>query len=322
MDRRTPKYPADAKQLEMPRPMSHAGTIIDTISNSALRQQLSYSRAESHHLSLAHKNPLGMELERLSPRPRKTSTKAHQARLASASVQQERDHGLHGCSFTASRRRGVSVAAVTHPIVHLAQRAGVSRPEQAFGASLNTGIPAYQQQLWRWQQDGAGVDMPNCRSAFAIAELFSKVYAIGGITLEEPYDGGPSAAVDVYDPISQAWSRGPPLHHARTCHGVYVTAGRIYVAGGRGVSGPLASLEAFVPETNSWHLMECMPEPMATTRLSMFGGDGSVLHAVGHKVFAYHVDKDYWEKPRKIMPPGRQGCEVDEPTRLPSIARR
>jgi N-acetylneuraminic acid mutarotase len=49
---------------------------------------------------------------------------------------------------------------------------------------------------------------PFQRRALSVAAHDGKVYAIGG--MQE--SGGPSTRVDVYDPVSQSWSRGPDLN--------------------------------------------------------------------------------------------------------------
>ena len=69
-----------------------------------------------------------------------------------------------------------------------------------------------------------------------------KIYVIAGVL---SYSGmEKKATVDVYDPLTDTWSKGPDLRAARHGHSAVSTPdGRIYVIGGFGKKGPIASVE-------------------------------------------------------------------------------
>ncbi|WP_405969214.1 hypothetical protein OG496_01610 [Streptomyces sp. NBC_00988] len=99
--------------------------------------------------------------------------------------------------------------------------------------------------------------------------------------------GAPAAATALFDPTSDSWAAGPPLHTARERHTTTgLTDGRVLVTGGRGA---LASAEVFDPAEGAWTRVPAMGTARhghTATRLR----DGRVLVAGGSGVRPGHED--------------------------------
>jgi Bacterial Ig-like domain (group 2)/Kelch motif/Galactose oxidase, central domain len=85
-----------------------------------------------------------------------------------------------------------------------------------------------------------------------------RVLVTGGLVTPPP-DGTnnipPTTEVDIYDPLSNNWSRGPDLLQERNRHTATLLAdGKVLVAGGADMSHPnaTASAELYDPSTNTW----------------------------------------------------------------------
>jgi N-acetylneuraminic acid mutarotase len=124
------------------------------------------------------------------------------------------------------------------------------------------------------------------RTEVAAATVGGKIYVVGGF--EEPSFGNVlnfaiTSAVEEYDPVTDRWSSKAPmpvgLHHV----GMGVVGGRLYVIGGykrSGLSvwGPVATVYAYDPATDSW--TEGAAMPTARGALSVTVHDGK-LYAIG-----------------------------------------
>jgi hypothetical protein len=74
-----------------------------------------------------------------------------------------------------------------------------------------------------------------------------KVLVVGGGST-----AGPQKTVDVYDPVTGAWSQGPTLGTARRNHtATRLSSGKVLVVGGVGNSS-LATAEVYDPQSNTW----------------------------------------------------------------------
>jgi N-acetylneuraminic acid mutarotase len=124
------------------------------------------------------------------------------------------------------------------------------------------------------------------RTEVAAATLRDKIYVVGGF--EQPGLGNVlnfaiTPAVEEYDPSTDRWTSKKPLpvglHHV----GIGVAGGHIYVIGGykqAGLSawGPVATVYAYNPVTDTWTEREPMPSPRGA--LSVTEHEGK-LYAIG-----------------------------------------
>ncbi|NDI36498.1 kelch repeat-containing protein [Chengkuizengella sediminis] len=104
------------------------------------------------------------------------------------------------------------------------------------------------------------LDLNYQRQGHQAVVLNNQIYAIGG------HDGtNYSSSVEVYDYISDRWNQLASMNYARTFFQTEIIDGKIYVIGGYGLdtnrgSGyyPLANVEVYDPETNTWTELESM----------------------------------------------------------------
>ncbi|MEL6751985.1 MAG: kelch repeat-containing protein, partial [Pseudomonadota bacterium] len=136
--------------------------------------------------------------------------------------------------------------------------------------------------------------LPVARGEHVAAAVDGKLYIIGGRVAGTPgaakfMDHRDTGRVDVFDPATNAWSRGIDAPTARNSAASGVIDGKIYVVGGRQFlaqpNGSVAnvnvgSLEVFDPKTGLWSRRAPMPAGaggIAATvldgKLSVFGGE-------------------------------------------------
>jgi N-acetylneuraminic acid mutarotase len=131
--------------------------------------------------------------------------------------------------------------------------------------------------------------MPTAReNAGAAVGKDGKIYVIGGFINGVVENGTAVNVVEAFDPHTNLWCATAPMPTARAIAGVTTGKdGRIYVIGGASEGpdkGPLHTVEAFDPRTNTWS--KCAPMPTArmlgdavTTgpdgRIYAIGGGGS-----------------------------------------------
>jgi hypothetical protein len=120
------------------------------------------------------------------------------------------------------------------------------------------------------------VDQPFERRALSVAEYRGKLFVLGGLTS----DSGVSRVVDIYDPASGSWSKGPELPAGTKAEGfgtaAFTIGGRLYY---NGVTGPIYRLSK---DGSSWEAVGRWHVPRITHRiLPGLAGD---LIAVGGNV--------------------------------------
>ena len=111
--------------------------------------------------------------------------------------------------------------------------------------------------------------------ALAADEARRAFYLTGG--LNNP--GGAVAAVRAYQPQSDQWRELPPLLTARYGHTSAVINGRLFVAGGFGLTGGLTSAEVFDFATQKWSAIASL------SRARRFAISATGTDAAGHPVW-------------------------------------
>lgn len=96
----------------------------------------------------------------------------------------------------------------------------------------------------------ADTPMPNERYTFATATVGNKAYLVGGWNV---------SLVEEFDFETRQWTTKAPMPTARGTAGVGVYSGRILVVGGRG--GRSNELECYLPEQDTWLVLDTMPTP-------------------------------------------------------------
>jgi hypothetical protein len=120
------------------------------------------------------------------------------------------------------------------------------------------------------------VEQPFERRALSVAEAGGKLYVLGGLTS----DSGVSRTVDVFDPATDQWSKGPELPAGSKAEGfgtsAYTIAGRLFY---NGVTGPIYRLSK---DGGRWEAVGQWHVPRITHRI-LPGLAGDLL-AVGGNV--------------------------------------
>ena len=126
-------------------------------------------------------------------------------------------------------------------------------------------VEVYDPQIDTWVRKQ---DMPIPRTQFGTGVIAGKIYAIGGTVHprdKKPGDPWRIDLVEVYDPVSDTWTKRAKMPTRRDGAGVGVVRDTIYVIGGSGwphdgQGGPaLATIEAYHPKTNRWRKKPNMP---------------------------------------------------------------
>jgi DNA-binding CsgD family transcriptional regulator len=119
--------------------------------------------------------------------------------------------------------------------------------------------------LPRWQ---TRTGMPAARTGLAVVAYDEALYAIGGESA-----AGIVGAVERYDPESDSWESLLPKPVPVTDIQAVVIGGKIFVPGGRTVSGSLVkNLDIYDPGLNLWEQGVELPQPLSAYALSAFEG--------------------------------------------------
>ena len=126
-------------------------------------------------------------------------------------------------------------------------------------------VEAYDPRTDTWTKKK---EMPISRFYFGLGVVAGKVYLIGGTTGLGEGQEQRMDRVDIYDPATDTWAKGPKMPTRRDPGGVAVVSTRIYVIGGEGWplpqgwwAGPfLASIEEYNPINRQWRKKKDMLE--------------------------------------------------------------
>ena len=119
--------------------------------------------------------------------------------------------------------------------------------------------------------------MPAPRNQFGMVTFAGNIYAIGG---QLHHDSGQldQARVDIYDPKTDSWSRGPslPKGHSHAEGGTFVNGDRIFMVGGHttpegGTKKIDADILALAPG-GEWKVVGTLPMPLSSPAAAIIGG--------------------------------------------------
>jgi N-acetylneuraminic acid mutarotase len=140
--------------------------------------------------------------------------------------------------------------------------------------------------------------------------LNDKIYVIGG------YTGAINTnIVQIYDPASDIWSAGTPMHSARSEFGAVVWNGLIYAIGGQS-SIDFNDFEIYDPVSNLWSDGPALPErrkSMAVAvrqgKIYVIGGANVGASGVNNTMFVYDPGTNLWST-GDPMPTARHACRT------------
>ncbi|MFZ6027661.1 MAG: Kelch repeat-containing protein [Chloroflexota bacterium] len=162
--------------------------------------------------------------------------------------------------------------------------ANASRPA---AMATSGAVQSAQVSLERWK---AMADMPTARAGLAAAAYDGKIYAIAGEA-----QAGPTGAVELYDPLGNAWQvrTAKPIPVADV--GAVTVGGRIYVPGGRTAADTITStLEIYDPIADAWSRGPSLPVALSAYAITAYEGE---LYVFGGWDGKAYVDSVYTYKP-------------------------
>ncbi len=137
--------------------------------------------------------------------------------------------------------------------------------------------------------------MPTRRAYLALAAVEGRIFAIAGQTPE-----GTTAAVEIYDPQGDLWTRGSDKPTSATYVAAAAIGTDVYMPGGCDAAGvPAQTVEVYDTQADSWRQVAPLPQPRCAYALAewqgkiyLFGGwDGARYTA---EVYIYDPQTDAW----------------------------
>ncbi|MEO5799590.1 MAG: kelch repeat-containing protein [Gemmatimonadales bacterium] len=126
----------------------------------------------------------------------------------------------------------------------------------------------------RWRPDAAE-ERPAAGNHHAAEVVNGKLYLLGGLGRDA------EGRVQIYDPVSNRWSLGPPMPFAAGSSSSALIDGRLYVAGGIVGHATTASAAVLDIASGTWSTIKSMPRPRNHAasgtdgkRFFVFGGRG------------------------------------------------
>jgi len=131
-------------------------------------------------------------------------------------------------------------------------------------------VEAYDPATDTWTRKA---DMPAPRELLSTSVVGGKIYAIAG-QREEGSLRDVYPTVDMYDPVTDRWTKKADAPLPRKVHSACVLNDIIYVFGGRNVIGgwPQSTLFQYDPAADTWTAREDMPYEVATAPASTVDG--------------------------------------------------
>ncbi len=142
--------------------------------------------------------------------------------------------------------------------------------QDAFGVTFLDTVEAYDPRTNTWT---TRAPMPTPRSGLALGAVNGILYAVGGFV-----GGlGLTNTVEAYDPKTNTWSSMAPMPTRRENLAVGVAGGFLYAFGGFGLGQlfnnvPLATVERYDPQTNTWTSIPSMPTARSGAAAASAGG--------------------------------------------------
>jgi len=141
-------------------------------------------------------------------------------------------------------------------------------------------VEAYDPATDTWTRQA---DMPTARELLTTSVVGGKVYAIGG-QRQDSVSQGVYSTVEMYDPITDTWTKKADTPLPRKVHSACVLNDIIYVFGGRLYIGgpPQSTLFQYDPAADAWVIGEDMPYSVAAAcasnvdaRIYLIGGSSA-----------------------------------------------
>jgi len=152
--------------------------------------------------------------------------------------------------------------------------------------------------------------MPTARWGLCTSVVDGKIYAIGGGHII--YGVTYLSTLEVYDPVTDTWTKKADMPSGRACAAASVVNGKIYVIGGSPrAETDTTTVEEYDPATDTWTRKADMPTMRSFLSTSVV--DGKIYAIGGHSnvrsVEVYDPATDTWTK-KADMPTARAGLST------------
>ena len=161
---------------------------------------------------------------------------------------------------------------------------------------------------------GTRTSMPTARMLLATSVVNGLIYAIGGGT-GLGFGDTAFATVEVYDPVTDLWTKKTDMPTPNSGLSTSVVDGIIYAIGGDDGNKSLRIVQAYNPATDTWTQKADMPTARSTLSTSVVNGRIYAIGGLSHdasevfsEVEVYDPATDTWTK--KANMPTARGCVV------------
>jgi RNA polymerase sigma factor (sigma-70 family) len=141
------------------------------------------------------------------------------------------------------------------------------------GGNVATTMEEYDPDNDQWNRKSS-MNFP--RGVLAVAAVNRKIYAIGGeyaISGETADDVTSTLSIiEEYDPKTDRWTRKTDMPTGRTDLSACAVNGKIYVIGGRALTGYVSTLEVYDPKTDIWTKKADMPTARGDSGIAVVKG--------------------------------------------------
>ena len=118
----------------------------------------------------------------------------------------------------------------------------------------------------------SGPAMPTARLHAGAAVIGDRLYVVGGMPAVRGGIPPRYSTLEIYDPIENTWTTGPPMPSARDGRATAVIENRLCVVGGFRDNRHLNVFETYDPETNAWTTGPPLPTPRCGLGVAVVGG--------------------------------------------------
>lgn len=150
---------------------------------------------------------------------------------------------------------------------------GVGTSDEEDETNSNARVERWTPSTGEWK---TLAPLPEPRAHVGLVWHAGKLYAIGGHAKK-----GRVGRVDIYDPVSDTWTRGADMPTARETD-VVLHEGRIYAAGGYDGKTSVSAFEVYDPDADTWMKLPDIPFLLSAHKMAVVE---NVLYTFGH----YHV---------------------------------
>jgi N-acetylneuraminic acid mutarotase len=144
-------------------------------------------------------------------------------------------------------------------------------------------VEVYDAATDKWKEAAA---LPAGLHHAAAAAIGGQLYVVGGFSKKLLSVWHPLATLYIYDPMSNAWTEGPPMPSPRGALAAVALDGKLYAIGGYDGNGNTGAVEVYDPATQRWAGRAPLPTPRDHLAAAVI--DGRIYASGGRRDLDYH----------------------------------